>query len=307
MTEPAYFAGIDGGGTKTLAVVVDQDGNEVGRASAGGSNLSVIGVDRAAQEIETALTSALAGASGGLPIRAIWAGLAGVDHTGTHDLMLPPLRRLAHDVRLGNDAELVLTALPSAAGVALIAGTGSIAFGRDATGKMYRAGGWGHIIGDEGSGYDLGRQALKAATRVADRRGPDTSLLDAIMVKWNLQSPWEMIDRVYLQSDKAAIASLSALVFDAARKGDAVARRIVRKAADELALDVLTVGENLTFDGLLPVAVAGGLMTHETDFRRGVVRRIRRQRDVAEVAVVVDSALSAARAARDLAPARTSS
>jgi N-acetylglucosamine kinase-like BadF-type ATPase len=307
VTEPAYFAGIDGGGTKTLAVVVDQDGNEVGRASAGGSNLSVIGVDRAAQEIETALTSALAGASGGLPIRAIWAGLAGVDHTGTHDLMLPPLRRLAHDVRLGNDAELVLTALPSAAGVALIAGTGSIAFGRDATGKMYRAGGWGHIIGDEGSGYDLGRQALKAATRVADRRGPDTSLLDAIMVKWNLQSPWEMIDRVYLQSDKAAIASLSALVFDAARKGDAVARRIVRKAADELALDVLTVGENLTFDGLLPVAVAGGLMTHETDFRRGVVRRIRRQRDVAEVAVVVDSALSAARAARDLAPARTSS
>jgi N-acetylglucosamine kinase-like BadF-type ATPase len=307
VTEPEYFAGIDGGGTKTLAVVVDRDGNEIGRASAGGSNLSVIGVDRAAHEIEMALASALAGASGGLPIRALWAGLAGVDHTGTYDLMLPPLRRLARDVRLGNDAELVLTALPGAAGVALIAGTGSIAFGRDATGKMYRAGGWGHIIGDEGSGYDLGRQALAAATRVADRRGPETTLLDAIIAKWNLQSPWEMIDRVYLQSDKAAIAALSAIVFDVARTGDAVARRIVSKAADELALDVLTVAENLEFNGPLPIAVAGGLMTHEADFRRRVIRRIRRRRDIAQAAVVVDSALSAARAARDLALARTPS
>lgn len=300
MTTPQYFAGIDGGGTKTLAVVVDQDGHEVGRAAAGGSNLSVIGVDRAASEIESALTAAMAGVAAGMPLRAIWAGLAGVDHTGTYDLMLPPLRRLAHDVRLGNDAELVLTALPGAVGVALIAGTGSISLGRDATGKTYRAGGWGHILGDEGSGYDLGRQALQAATRVADRRGPDTSLLDAIMVKWNLQSPWEMIDRVYLQSDKAAIAALSALVFDAARKGDRVARRIVRHAADELALDVLTVGANLDFDGPLRVAVAGGLMTHEAEFRRRVIRRVRRQRDIAQVEVVVDSALSAARAARDM-------
>jgi N-acetylglucosamine kinase-like BadF-type ATPase len=127
------------------------------------------------------------------------------------------------------------------------------------------------------------------------------------MVKWNLQSPWELIDRDYLQSDKAAIAALSALVFDAARNGDAVARRIVTRAADELALDVLTVGQNLDFDGPLPVAVAGGLMTHETAFRRRVIRRVRRRRDVAQVAVVVDAALSAARAARDRALAGTSS
>jgi N-acetylglucosamine kinase-like BadF-type ATPase len=120
------------------------------------------------------------------------------------------------------------------------------------------------------------------------------------MVKWNLQSPWEMIDRVYLQSDKAAIAALSALVFDAARQGDRVARRIVRHAADELALDVLTVGANLDFDGPLRVAVAGGLMTHEAEFRRRVIRRVRRQRDIAQVVVVVDSALSAARAACDM-------
>lgn len=298
---PRLYAGIDGGGTKTLAVVVDEAGRERGRAVARGSNLAVVGVEAAAGEIATALRQAVEQAGATLPITAVWLGLAGVEHAGTRDLMFPHLHAMAGEVRLGNDAELVLTALPGATGVAVIGGTGSICLGRDPSGKSYRTGGWGHIIGDEGSGYELGQRALQAASRVADGRGPQTALLDAIVKHWNLETPWQMIERVYLHGDKASIAALSSLVFDAARQGDAVARRFVSDAAGELAIAAVAVADNLDFGGeSFALALAGGLLTHEATFRQMVARRIRRRRAVGHVAVVTDVALSAARAAKGM-------
>ncbi len=300
MSGLALFGGIDGGGSKTLAVVVDAEGRERGRGTAASSNYAAVGLQRAVREIHVATRAALDQADGALPLRAAWIGLSGVDRPGDRDALLPHLHDLAATVRLTNDADLVLTALPGACGVAVIAGTGSIALGRDPSGTTVRAGGWGHVIGDEGSGYELGRAALQAAARSADGRGPRTALLGAIMERYRLADPSEVIDRVYHRWTKAEIARIASTVFSLC-EGDPVARSLVDEAASELALGVVTVAERLSFpNGVLPLALGGGLLLGEGALRESVVRRVRRRHPVGSVALAHDPALSAARAALHL-------
>lgn len=296
------FMGVDGGGTTTRAVLVNAAGEERGRGAAGSGNQAAVGLAQAVAHIHQAVHRAMTQAGVAGPCAAAWVGLAGVDRPDDHARMLPHLAPLAATVRLTNDAALALSALDGAVGVAVIAGTGAIALGNDATGRTARASGWGHMIGDEGSGYTIGRLAMQAAARAADGRGPETALLAAIMRAWHLERPDGMIGIVYPDGDKGTIAALSALVFDAARAGDAVARRIVADAATELAVAAVAVGDALDFAAVpLPLALAGGLLVNETDYRAMTLRRIRRRRAVGPVAVVADAGLSAARAAIHLA------
>jgi N-acetylglucosamine kinase-like BadF-type ATPase len=292
------FLGIDGGGSKTLAVIVDARGQERGRALAGSANYAAVGIEQAIAHLHTAVEEAACAAGCPLPLKAAWLGLAGVDRPADLALLLPHLQPLAESIRLTNDAELLLSALDDAVGVALVAGTGSIALGRDAQGTITRAGGWGHILGDEGSGYEIGRLALQAATRAADGRGESTALLERIMTHWNLDRPDDIIGRVYNDEDKAEIARLSSLVFLAARDGDHAARKIVQHAADELVLAAVTVSNALDSSGKpIALALGGGLLIHEIAFRSQVLRRIRRRRPIGRIAIVEQPALSAARAA----------
>ncbi len=297
--ETSLYAGVDGGASKTLAVVVDAAGRERGRGTAGCANHAVVGLEQAVGQVRAALAEAARIAGGAPPLRAAWVGLAGLDRPADHAALFPPLQDLARDVRLVNDAELILSALDGGVGVAIIAGTGSNVVGRDADGRTARAGGWGHVMGDEGSGYDIGRASLKAAARVADGRGPATVLLDLIMRAWDLDEPSAMMGQVYPE-DKGGVARLSALTFTAARAGDAVARDIVERAAGELALAALTAGAPLHFSAGLPLALAGGLLVHEEDFRAAVLERIGRRRGLGQVAVVAHPAERAARAAHAL-------
>ncbi len=298
------YAGIDGGGSKTLVVVVDGLGRERGRAEAGGANQAAVGLDQAIGTIRAAIADALCIAGGTAPVRAAWFGLAGVDRPADQDILLPFLRELAGVVRLTNDAELILSALDGAVGVALIGGTGAIALGRDARGDTVRAGGWGHIVGDEGSGYDLGRRCLQAVLRADDGRGPRTALLDLVRRAWRLARPSDLIGHVYPEGDKRAIAGLAPLVLDAARAGDPMARSIVARGAQELALAALTVADRLAFPDGLPLALAGGLLIHETDYRESVLERVRQSRVISRVAIVAHPAESAARAAIGLGTSR---
>lgn len=299
-----YYVGVDGGGSKTLAIVVDEQGNERGRGQAGSSNSSAVGREQATRSICVAVEEAAQAAACALPLRAAWFGLAGVDRPEDHRALLPALQPLAEIIRITNDAELLLSALENAVGVAVIAGTGSIALGRDAHGASTRAGGWGYIIGDEGSGYEMGRLALQAAAQAADGRGPQTVLLDLILKHWNLSGPGDILGHVYPGGDNARIARLSTLVLAAAREGDPVARKLVQHAVDELALAALVVGDALDFeDERMPLALGGGLLVHEADLRTQVLRRIRRRRPTGQVVVVEQPALSAARASIHLTQA----
>ncbi len=298
------FLGIDGGGSKTLAVIVDAEGRERGRALAGSANYAAVGLEQAVANLHAAAEQAAQAAGCRLPVKAAWLGLAGVDRPADQALLLPRLQTLADSMRLTNDAELLLSALDDAVGVAIVAGTGSIALGRNARGATARAGGWGHILGDEGSGYEIGRLALQAATRAADGRGEATTLLERILAFWSLEQPDDLIGRVYSDDDKAAIARLSALVFSAAQAGDRVARKIAQHAADELALAALTVCVALDFSGgHVALALGGGLLIHEQRFQRQVLRRLRRRLALGQVAIVEQPALSAAQAAITLATA----
>jgi N-acetylglucosamine kinase-like BadF-type ATPase len=302
-----YALGVDGGGSKTLAVLVDRDGRVRGEGEAGSSNHLVIGWPRAARNLLDAVSGALETAGEVLPVEMAWIGVAGLERQ--HDIATWARRldgkHLAAVTYLGNDADLLLGGLADAVGVALIAGTGSNAIGRDGTGAMARAGGWGHLIGDEGSGFDLGCQALRAALRAADGRGPQTVLLERILEAWSATTPDGLLPLVYRQFEKARIAHLSTLVLAAAREGDAPARAIVGRAAEDLALAALTVARKLSFgDQSVPLALGGGLFAHERDFRARVLRALRRRRSFAPVVVVERPALAAARAACGLAEQR---
>src|SRR5579872_6349142 len=275
MSASPFAVGVDGGGSKTLAVVVDGEGKERGRGVAGSSNHTGVGVEQAVQHIYRAIEMAAQQANCSLPLQSAWFGLAGVDSSDDFTLLLPYLQPLAQSVHLTNDAELVLGGLPGAVGIALIAGTGSIALGRDARGTNARSGGWGHIIGDEGSGYDLGRRCLQAGARATDGRGQATLLLELLLKHWKLDSASDMIGKVYNDCDKATIAALSALVFAAARDGDEVACGMVEDAARELALVTIAVKNKLDFSGgAVALALGGGLLLHEAGFREQVIEAI---------------------------------
>ncbi len=268
-----YYLGVDGGGSKTLAILVDANGQEQGRGQAGSSNYANLGLKRAIASIQSAVEQALQAANCHLPVQGAWLGVSGLDRSEDHAALFPHLSALARQVHLSNDAELLLSALDGAAGVALIAGTGSIALGRDARNTTARAGGWGNVMGDEGSGYDLGRLALQAAARAADGRGELTLLLDLILQHWQLD-----------------------------RQGDAIAQAIVEQAASELALAALTVGKALDLPLALPLALGGGLLIHEADLREQVLYHIHRQRATGQVVLVEQPALSAAQAMIHLTP-----
>ncbi|MBO0782453.1 MAG: hypothetical protein J2P37_26870 [Ktedonobacteraceae bacterium] len=296
-----FYLGIDGGGSKTLAVIVNTQGHELGRGQAGSSNYTAVGLQSALNSIHTAVQEATQAAGCSLPARYAWLGLAGVDRPADHDTLYPHLTSLASHVQLSNDAELAFSVLENALGVALIAGTGSIALGRDARGTIIRSGGWGHILGDEGSGYDLGRQALLAAVRSADGRGPQTQLLHLILDSWGLHQAEDLISAVYASDDKARIARLSSCVFAAARASDHIAEQIIEQGAAELALAVKAVYERLDFAAQpLPLALCGGLLLNEELYRERLLHHLRAILSLGRVVEVQEPALSAARAAINL-------
>lgn len=301
-TSGSYALGVDGGGSKTLAIVVDAQGNERGHGIAGSANYASVGIDQAVQHIRSAVEEAVKMARCVLPLHAAWLGLAGIDRPDDCDFLLPHLQFLAQIVRLTNDAELVLSALDDVVGIALIAGTGSIALGHDAHGTIKRTGGWGHIIGDEGSGYDIGRLCLQAVSRAVDGRGQMTALVELLLKHWNLDDADDIIGKVYHNCDKATIASLSTLVFAAAKDGDEVASSIVQSAANELALAAVTVRNALDFsEEQVSIALGGGLLLHEADFRTEVLHSIQKHLSIKQVVLAEQPALSGARAAVKLA------
>lgn len=289
------FAGVDGGGTKTTFVLVDADGLEVGRQTASTSNAAVIGHDAAGAVLRRGLEQALAETQADLG--GAWFGLSGGDRPEDHRKLRPHLEHLSPNIRMSNDAELVLAALPHSIGLVVVAGTGSIAFGYGASGTRVRAGGWGQILGDEGSGYDLARQMLLAFTAQVDGRGPATDCFDRVMEHLRLEEPFQLIQWVYAQDrTKGDIAALSAIVLAAADAGDAVARNIVASSAQELAHTARAAARRLDLPPPLPLALTGGLLTGSERFRREFLSAFEEEFPSLDIRLVTDPALAAAQA-----------
>jgi N-acetylglucosamine kinase-like BadF-type ATPase len=187
--------------------------------------------------------------------------MAGVDQPREAEIVRSLLLRLADfdQVLVVSDSLIALEAgAPDSAGVVVASGTGSIAYGRDREGRAARSGGWGHLLADEGSGFWLGKEALRAVLRAADRRGPATELTDRVLRHYGVTRPQDIGREVYRGGVRpAAIATLAAEVENAAVNGDGVAARILADAAAELRLLAVSVVDQLTLpEG--PIILSGG-------------------------------------------------
>lgn len=258
-----FYAGIDGGGTKTKVVCVSEAGEET--KLFGPFNLNSIGEKRFVQLLDE--IGEYLSAKG--RCRGLCIGSAGISNSTMVQLVTDAMNRHGiHPWKLVGDQEIALCgALDGAPGIALIAGTGSICFGRSAEDVTARSGGWGHLFGDEGSGYALGRDALAAVAREWDGYGEKTLLTGLLASEMHLTTQREIISYAY-GGDKSRIAALSRLVERAGRQGDKVALDIIEKNALEMTALVGAVAKRLGLEDTR-VAMLGGMMEHDTLLRRG--------------------------------------
>ena len=246
-----HVLGIDAGGTKTVCLLADGSGAVVAEARGPGANLHSAGeltVEKVLHEVmETAIGDR------DITPSAICLGIAGVDREDEARIVRAIMRRIGHKSRIVvvNDALIALVAgAEDAPGVVIISGTGSIAYGRNANGEAARAGGWGHMIGDEGSGYWIGREALTAVMRAGDGRGPATGLTDDILTYFQVRDVSHLPRIVYdREVPRVSVAEVGPIVQRATELGDAVATRILERAADELVLGAQSVATRLEMRG----------------------------------------------------------
>lgn len=270
--------GIDGGGTHTRARLARAGGAIVGSGEAGRSNPNAQGLPAAQEQVLQAVELAFrqAGISRD-KVAAACLGIGGTDRPAERAAWTAwALEHLAVRAVVVNDGEILLAAgTPENWGVALVAGTGSIAWGKSRAGQNARAGGWGYLFGDEGSGFELGREALRAAAQAADGRGPETKLLAAILEHWGCREPMELIPRVYRDKARPAdLAALAPLITRCAQERDPVARRLVAQAAEALATMVRAVCRALDFRGEIPLAMTGGLLLATESLRTDILRSL---------------------------------
>ena len=257
---PPLVIGIDAGGTKTEAVLADGQGAVIARARRGGANLAAHG-ELAVEKTLHELIDEVLGEGHARP-DVICLGIAGVDRAEDNAIIQGIMRRIGARARIlvTNDALIALVAgAGMGSGVVVIAGTGSIAYGRNEHGEAARAGGWGYILADEGSGFWIGRQALRAVVRAADGRGPATQLTPLVLAFFGVTRAEQLVLEVYRHYLKPSdIARCARLVEEARIAGDDVACHIASVAADELSAAVRSVVGQLELSGDFPVVMAGG-------------------------------------------------
>lgn len=300
------LCGIDGGGSYTRVSLADAAGRVRATGAAASSNRQQVGPQAALAALDLALSHALreAGVTTDA-VSAVAAGLAGIDRPEDREAISTWLatRFPGRPKALVTDVELVLEAgTPEGKGVAVVAGTGSIAFARDVDGRTARAGGWGPLLGDEGSGYAVGRAALRAVCRAADGREESTRLTEAVLAAWQLTTAPDLVARVYQGPvSPAEVATLAPVVARIAAEGDAAARRIIARATAQLADAVIVVCRSLGWSGAVPCAVGGGVLAHGVIEPSALVRAASAAGVVLEPLVVVrDSVAGAVLLARRL-------
>ena len=274
-----YIIGIDGGGTKTVGILADDSGQIIARSESGPSNYHVVGQAQTARVLKTVVDSLLKEANIPLELcQAFCIGMAGLGRPDDREI----IGRICH--QLGLRENLILThdakiALAGGAledfGVIIIAGTGSIVYGINEAGKERRTGGWGHILGDEGSGYDIARRALQAIVRVHDGRGHATILTDKILEQLGFNQPEQLVRWVYA-ANKNEIAAFAPVVFESAWEQDFVAEEIIAYAAEELVLAASVVLEELDMEfAECNIVLSGGVFEHQPHFVELIQKRLR--------------------------------
>lgn len=272
-----YIIGIDSGGTKTVGILTTETGQHLAQVQSGPANYHVVGETQTHAVLKNVIEGlcAKAGVPRTSPVR-FCLGMAGLGRAADQkiigqicdELGIRENRILTHDAHIA-----LIGGAEKQEGVIVISGTGAIVYGINADGKDARASGWGYLLGDEGSGYDIAIQGLRAVVRAVDGRDDPTELTNGILTKLELNEPNELIHWVHAAT-RDAIAQLAEVVFDTAMTTDSVAERIVDDAADELVRAAGSVIEQLQFDGQFDVVLSGGNLIYQPMFASTLRHRL---------------------------------
>ena len=264
-----YIIGIDGGGTKTTGILATRTGQHLAQVQSGPANYHVVG--------ETKTQAVLKDIVGELYEKAdisptsdvrFCLGMAGLGRAADREVIGRICDELGFSQNriLTHDAHIALVGgTEKHEGIIVISGTGAIVYGINADGREARASGWGYLLGDEGSGYDIAIKGLQAVARATDGRSDQTKLTDRMLNKLALNEPSELIRWVHAAS-RDMIAQLAEVVFDTAQTTDAVAEGIVDEAVGELVCAANSVIKQLKFTEPFDIVLSGGNLIHQTMF-----------------------------------------
>lgn len=270
-----YVLGLDGGGTKSDALLVAEDGTAVAQTYGTSTNMQVVGAQKAAETIlnliKDCCTKQRCSSS---DIGAVVLGLAGAGREADRTELLNQLQSLAaaqsvtlNKIIIETDARIAVeAAFAGSSGIVVIAGTGSIGLYRTDDKQFLRAGGWGRILGDEGSGYAIARDALAAVMLEYDGRGPQTSLTAKALDYFQVSTPEELITKIYY--DKVDIQVFTSRVYRAADEGDAVAKEILENNANALVKIVQVLISKGKERKRYPVVLMGGVLEKENSYSK---------------------------------------
>jgi glucosamine kinase len=311
----AYYLGIDGGGTKTVCAVGDET-SLLATATAGPSNIVRVGEEEARRSLHQAIGQACAAA--GISPQEVARTCIGAAGAGNPEIIALIARALndvvGGEIQVTGDMQIALeAAFPGAPGIIVIAGTGSIVYGRDAQGNAARAGGWGFAVSDEGSAHWIGRNAvaailrardlLQARRQLSDFAEPDGSLFGALQQTWNLNSLDDLV-RAANATPPPNFATLLPAVVSCADAGDDLSRQVLTRAAAELAQLAAIIIPRLFPQGpdasvVARLAMAGGVFRHSDLVRRTFYNELRNLYSCVDVCQqVVDPVEGALRMAR---------
>ncbi|MEM1575475.1 MAG: BadF/BadG/BcrA/BcrD ATPase family protein [Nitrososphaerota archaeon] len=253
--------GLDGGATKTNCIIINEKYEIIGIGSSGPCNYHAVGIENAKKNIEEAIRNALKNTKYEKEkIDIAGLGIGGANTNKDYEIISDIIKSigLIEKYKIVNDVNVAYYACSKGKpGIVTVAGTGSIVYGRNSIGKECYSGGWGWLIGDEGSAFDIARKAIQEATRAFDGRGRKTILVDLLIKELNLKDFNEIIDYVYSKVESHRIARLAPIVTKAAIKGDKIAKNILNNAAEELILAAKTVYKKLRMEKEDKVIVGG--------------------------------------------------
>ena len=267
-----FRVGIDGGGTTTRAVVIDENNQILGRGQGDASNLYNLGLDGALASIATAVEAALGAANVARDAVSSWgfglAGISGPAEKARWRAALAPI--YAGNLAVDEDVAAAWAGALgeedlSKGGAVLIAGTGANCFGQNASGERRRVDGWGPLLGDRGSGYWLGESAIRAAIAGFDGATAPTSLQNALLGHFEVENVEALVGVIYAADFRRdRIAAFVPHVIEAARAGDAVAADLLQQSGQLLAQSARAVLEPLN---LKTLALTGGLLENSPEIR----------------------------------------
>ncbi|WP_373893437.1 N-acetylglucosamine kinase [Virgibacillus natechei] len=261
-----YVMGVDGGGTKTTAVIADMNGKIVAKDTVGPTNPNLV----SKKELKHTFLALFHSLRQHAPqqfsnISSIFAGISGAGNATNQKVLQESIEPLLPDntpIQIKADA---INALYSGSygspGIVQIAGTGSITYGINGNLEHDRVGGWGYLLGDEGSGYDIGRKGIVAALQSVDGRGSKTILLPMLYAHFNVTNAQDLIREIYVSSTpKSVISPVAEIVFQGFKDDDPIAEKIITEAAKETTLSIKTLYEKLfQVEEKVEVVLCGGV------------------------------------------------